>query len=653
MNRILLLAISFFVLLAVAANAQWTGDVLGSHNLGPNGTSPIKGEMAQPCLYCHAPHSGIHMGSAQLWSQTLSTQTYTTYTSSTIKNLPQQPALGSDSNLCLSCHDGTIAPGQTVPYGTVRMTGKMQTQDVFGADLQGSHPFSLKPPMVDAPNLVASLTTTHTTTDVSGGVKLINNNVECTSCHNPHVQANDPVSQNFLAINSIQGKMCLSCHEGAARQVNNQPNPLATWGVGIHATASNKITSGSGLGSYNTVAEDACIACHMPHNAQGGAGLLRQPVPAIPNMDSATQSCATCHNGGSNISPAIPNVYAEMAKTNTHPLPAGSNTHTAGEDVVLNKNRHATCVDCHNAHASQQVTAFNTAPALRSSQVNVNGLSMDAVTVLTPAANQFENCLRCHGTSAGKQSLAVYGYFPVRVASNAGDPLNLIYEFDNSATSSHPVMRNRFSTLPQLSLLTNMWQLDGLTPGRAMGSRIFCTDCHNSDDNREFGGNGANGPHGSSFSHVLERRYEFSQVTAGTTTGTGPGTTVTNLFPNPVLDPSASGPYSMCAKCHDLTNVVSDVTFKVGPKGVGGHSLHINTGFSCSVCHSAHGMGGTAAGISGERMVNFDVNVVAPNNGVLSYTRTSNTCTLTCHNYAHNSDGSVTPATAQSKVLRK
>ena len=57
-----------------------------------------------------------------------------------------------------------------------------------------------------------------------------------------------------------------------------------------------------------------------------------------------------------------------------------------------------------------------------------------------------------------------------------------------------------------------MLNLDGVTHGRAMGTQILCTDCHNSDDNREFGGTGPNGPHGSKWTHILERRYEFSQA---------------------------------------------------------------------------------------------------------------------------------------------
>ena len=82
-------------------------------------------------------------------------------------------------------------------------------------------------------------------------------------------------------------------------------------------------------------------------------------------------------------------------------------------------------------------------------------------------------------------------------AVSAGDPLNMIPQFAVTATSSHPVMHARSSPLPQPSLLTNMLNLDGITQGRAMGTQILCTDCHNSDDNREFGGAGPNGPHGS------------------------------------------------------------------------------------------------------------------------------------------------------------
>ena len=216
---------------------------------------------------------------------------------------------------------------------------------------------------------------------------------------------------------------------------------------------------------YGTVNENACLSCHTSHNAPGGAQLLSGPLPENPNMDTATQNCITCHNGGSNLSPAIPNVFAEFAKTG-HPFPAGSNKHSSEEDVVLKNDRHATCVDCHNPHSSMQTTSF-ASTAIRPSQNGTIGVSAtDGVTTVNPAINQYETCLRCHGTSPGKQTLQVFGYTPVRT-SNGGDPLNLITQFGITTTSSHPVMQESKSPLPQPSLLKFMWNLDGHTQGRA------------------------------------------------------------------------------------------------------------------------------------------------------------------------------------------
>jgi hypothetical protein len=74
--------------------------------------------------------------------------------------------------------------------------------------------------------------------------------------------------------------------------------------------------------------------------------------------------------------------------------------------------------------------------------------------------------------------------------------------------------------------------------------------------------------------------------------------------------------------------------------------VHISQyGFSCSVCHTAHGMGATSPTITGERLVNFDANVVGQNGGApIAYNRGSNSCTLMCHAVAHNADGSVAAA---------
>jgi predicted CXXCH cytochrome family protein len=703
-----------------------TTDVIGAHDLSPVGTSPIKGTLSGSCLYCHAPHSGLNgkAGVAQtpLWNQTLSSvQSYTVYSSSTLVNTPNpSPPLGTASTLCLSCHDGTVAgsPGALAAYGQVPMSGQMNSSDVFGTNLSTMHPVSFALPLKAAPDLVSSLTANPpSTADPTGAVQLINGNVECTSCHNPHVQNIDPNNPNFLVINNSGSQLCLACHstiptgsgtgmgltnvaaashvtltaadssgmianhtnqlmlmnvglfgrsahlsspepfaenwDGEARLKNvgksssasaatnktDKTNPLAGWASSVHATATNRVarqtsiesnaaisqraalnSKQSSLGPYGTVAKNGCSSCHTQHNAQGGNSLLR---------GADDQACIICHNGSSNVSPPAPNVLAEIvAPKNGHSFSPGNSSHHINENALLSQNRHVTCVDCHSPHSSKRVVAFPTAPALRPSQGRVVGISAtDGVTVLSPAINQYENCLRCHGTSTGKQAKVNYGYLPVRAVSG-GDPLNTIPQFSVTATSSHPVMHDRSSALSQPSLRPNMLNLDGRTQGRSIGSRILCTDCHNSDDNREFGGNGPNGPHGSTFAHILERRYEFSQAPL-------PGKLITNLFPNPSLSAEGGangGPYALCGKCHDLTQIVNNSSFSE-------HARHVvQDGFSCSVCHTAHGTGAQPGSISGQRLMNFDVNVVAANGLTpVSYNRATNSCSLVCHNHAHQS----------------
>jgi len=616
-------ALGVFCAAALCAQSM---DVIGVHNLAGGG-GPVTGGLPGSCRYCHAPHNGVG-GSTPLWNQKLSKQVYTLYTSSTYKETDTQPALPSDSILCLSCHDGTVAPGQTQAYGTIPTSGQMKSADVFGRNLQQSHPIDLALPLKDSPDLALSLTTSGKTQDKTGAVQLTNGNIECSTCHNPHVQATDKISQNFLVLNNINGQLCLACHD-PKRVSTGKTNPLSLWETAAHAVATNTVRNAASapVGDYSTVGQNACISCHQVHNAPGAAELLREPNE---------QDCLLCHSGGSNISPAIPNVGAEFAKIG-HPFPSASNQHQAGESILLNDNRHATCADCHNAHSASKVAAFTAPPLIRVSQANVAGISAsDGVTPVQPAAvNQYENCLRCHGASTGEVANKVFGYLPVRAVS-AGNPLNVIPQFAQTSSSSHPVTHDSSSPFAQPSLLPYMLNLDGVTQGRAMGVRIFCTDCHNSDDNREFGGPGPNGPHGSKYTHILERRYEMSQAPR-------PGLPIVNPFPNPDL--SVAGPYALCGKCHNLKLVMSNSSFNA-------HSLHINAGFSCSVCHTAHGMGSFSPSISGERLVNFDANVVAPNGPTpISYNRAKNTCNLVCHGQAHGTstlmNSSSTPRTGR------
>jgi hypothetical protein len=65
-------------------------------------------------------------------------------------------------------------------------------------------------------------------------------------------------------------------------------------------------------------------------------------------------------------------------------------------------------------------------------------------------------------------------------------------------------------------------------------------------------------------------------------------------------------------------------------------------------------MGAVSPSITGERLVNFDANVVGENNGApIGYNRSTNTCTLTCHAVAHNADGTVGGASQKRPIGRR
>ena len=598
-----------------AQNPPPQRDRLGVHDLGAD-SSPVRGQNANACLYCHAPHNAL--STTPLWNQTLSTAQSTLHPSAT-ENPGSAISVGPTSMLCLSCHDGTVAVGQTVSFGMLQMTGALNAK--LGTNLSGSHPFSIQPQLKDAPSLVTTFVSSHQTKDAA--VKLVNDNIECNTCHDVHNQFRDTSMPEFLVRDNTAGQLCFACHDTGTRTINNRTNPLTAWTNSVHAISKATVSPKAGLGGYANVSQIACGSCHSAHNALG-LGLLRKNPNRPPNTDDTSQACLTCHDGSDNLMQPIMNVLAEFTTPGqkAHPFADATNQHTVGEPIILDHNRHATCADCHAAHAAQPTLGFDPTANLRPTQMGVAGVGVDGITTNT-ANYQYENCLRCHGKSAAKQSLTAYGYMPAR-ALFAGDTLDLSLQLGYSALSAHPVMRDAVN-LTRASVLRNMWDISFKVQPRPMSSRLLCTDCHNSDKNREFGGMGPNGVHGSKNDHILERQYVMSQVMPGAL----PGTAIANLRLNPVLDASVASPYALCAKCHDLNYINSGAGWRE-------HGRHIQEGFSCSVCHSAHGVPTGTTGVTGQGLVSFDMNVVGPKSAgqPVTYGGGSN-CTLTCHNHPH------------------
>jgi len=583
-------------------------EVLNSkHNLSATG-APIRSNEPDACVFCHTPHTSM-VSVTPLWNHSLSGQTYNTYTSSSYDSGPATPAAGS-SKMCLSCHDGTVALGQTVSKGLISTTGAMGAAAVLGTNLGNDHPVGVQPggaARVDDGQLATTLLQ-NPPTSKDPAVKLPGGRVECTTCHDPHRQNIDATAQRFLVRPNHSSGLCLACHDPA----RPAPSRLNGWTAGAHAVSANSVPVGGQFGLYGAVTSNACGNCHLPHGVASSPRLLRAAEEA---------ACSPCHSG-TNVSPALLNVMGDFNKQYSHPVQA-SGRHDPVENIApLNGARHSECADCHNAHSAASSGGAASPPALAAALLGATGFS--GTSVLRPAQNEFEICFKCHSTSTNKPqsvSYTTFGRTPFRVTfSSVTDPYNELSRF-SSAASRHNVTSPRQRTAAQVpSLRPTILTLNG-APGRSLstGTYIYCTDCHASEQARNSTGTGANGPHGSTWNHILERRYVLEQPPSRVSYVSGTG-----------------GTAALCNKCHDVDNSIRQ------DRSFGRHNTHISgTSTSCSTCHDPHGIaGGTAA--NNYALVNFDTAVVTPSSsGILRYESNGagtfrGRCYLTCHGKNHN-----------------
>ncbi len=258
-----------------------------------------------------------------------------------------------------------------------------------------------------------------------------------------------------------------------------------------------------------------------------------------------------------------------------------------------------------------------------------SGLSSSG-SIVSPAANQYEVCLKCHGDSRNKPQSSLYGVYgrePARAASSL-DPYNVRLDLTSPVSRHNVAQPARPGISP--SLRTNVLDLNGNPTGHSLltSSYIACTDCHNNDAARSSGGTAPNGPHGSKWMHLLERQYQENALPAQ-----GAGAVFTGIS----YTPGVNNPYALCDKCHDLDNKLN-LLGTGADTAFGKHHEHVVTaGASCSVCHAAHGVqGGTS--VNNKHLLNFDTQIVARyGTNPVPYIDTSRRqCFLICHGVAHN-----------------
>ena len=177
-----------------------------------NGTGEI-------CAVCHTPHNAPEAAVGPLWNHTLSTQTYTVYTSptGTLDGTAANPPTGA-SKLCLSCHDGTVALdsfGGNSQAGANILIGAVNANADFGTDLSDDHPISISYTADTSLNPTTTAVTigdTNTLDGTIGSLLVPGGTVECSSCHDVHNTYAVSTSIKLLKISNAASALCLTCH---------------------------------------------------------------------------------------------------------------------------------------------------------------------------------------------------------------------------------------------------------------------------------------------------------------------------------------------------------------------------------------------------------------------------------------------------------
>lgn len=184
------------------------------------------------CAFCHTPHHANTDVAGPLWNRFVDQgQVYSVYQSATMDTVPGAPNF-SVSEVCLGCHDGTLATavvngimGSTAhdlvnapgPGGIPDTTSYPNCRNCHGefygdppaawqgTDLSNDHPIAMTYP---TPAEDAAFQTPPDPVNGWGHLPLWDGKVQCPTCHAVH----DPTHQPFLRTSNAASQLCLNCH---------------------------------------------------------------------------------------------------------------------------------------------------------------------------------------------------------------------------------------------------------------------------------------------------------------------------------------------------------------------------------------------------------------------------------------------------------
>lgn len=245
MKRLAIITSLIALLMAISAMTAWAkgpANVKNTlHNLSASGPIAFysSDNVTEVCVFCHTPHGGRLDG--PLWNRNLpaAAGVFTHYSSATLSNAvigASGRAVGDESRLCLSCHDGSatldhlINPPNEINGAPVTIMGSVNVaiinvpdvQDGVIANLSDDHPISFSYDSVVGQALYAAgggrAGEMHTVPEaLVAGVRFFGNNnrLECSSCHDPHVDysaSGNPAYSPFLITPNAGSNLCRACH---------------------------------------------------------------------------------------------------------------------------------------------------------------------------------------------------------------------------------------------------------------------------------------------------------------------------------------------------------------------------------------------------------------------------------------------------------
>ena len=551
--NIFLILLVFFALTFTCLS--YAGIANTKHNMSITGTGGIKATTeTEICVFCHIPHNA--QPGRPLWNHDMPASGYTMYTSEYLHRAGYTVPTGLGtttgtpgmlSRQCLSCHDGTVAVGAVyMVRGTILGTsliamsgvlggGEMPTTapGYIGTDLTRHHPVGIEYNATiniafGSGSRTIELISSPTSTDMKLYRISAKDYVECSSCHDPHIDTGY-AKQKFLRDTdgaNLAAKIsntCSACHSKTG------------WTGSIHQTAANAYSDANVNTTFDagTITSLVCMNCHRTHKGLGTPYLLRQAeeTTCFQGASSLTTETA-CH--GSSATATTNRIQTVITRTYKHPTTTISGKHT-DLDVLYptggtpvgslgldwSNAKHAECVDCHNPHKAKNTPArvgtaawYPTTVDNTSNQTAKSG-ALTGVTGVQPtwpaiwtvpttfttqesSTYEYQICFKCHSYWALRDGDGITTY----TTASGVTVTDQAMEFNPNNKSAHPVvvtLNNQTGSYAPKPLTTA--QMSSPWATNVGNQTMYCSDCHGTDN--EASGD-PKGPHGSSYKYMLK-----------------------------------------------------------------------------------------------------------------------------------------------------